>query len=237
MKLHCKYTLFLFALVVCLEGYSQNLKPNFSFNSGYGFPLGNFNSKNLQNSKAGWANPGFSYGFDLNLRFGTTPLYACVAYKNIHNPIDFKTASTRVAGTYPGVDYHLTTDPWKSRSFLMGVSASLNFDSLERFSLSPRFLAGWMDLTPFVLNVTLPQSYSGSSSFPALAPQKGFAYLFGLNFRYVLYNTFFVSLNADYMHADVEFTSYVVTAAGQTTTTSTVPVDILNLSLGIGVKW
>lgn len=117
---------------------------------------------------------------------------------------------------------------------MLGISGILNIDSAGTFVIGPRLLAGVMDLTPYQMKIRFTQGGAVSSRYPNLSRKKDFAFLFGLNFRYVFLDAFYVSLNADYLHANVEFESYTLTTNGSAKTT-TQPVDILSLTIELGI--
>lgn len=223
-------------LLAVLAGFAQRVKPSFNLNGAVALPQGDFGSKDISNPRSGIAKPGLEYGFDFGLQFRNSPVAFAMSYKRADIPVDFNSASAIAARDLPGFTYDLSTEPWKAKSFLLGISGILNIDSAGTFVIGPRLLAGVMDLTPYQMKIRFTQGAALSSRYPNLLRQKDFAFLFGLNFRYVFLNAFYVSVNADYLHANIEFESYNLTTNGSPQTT-TQPVDILSLAVGFGIRW
>jgi len=227
------YVVFLFCSI---SFFPQNFRPSFNLNGGIAFPQGHFKNKDISNEQAGLANPGFFYGFDLGIKFNTTPFGFAISYRKIEAPVDFNAASALTARMLPGVNYSLSTDPWKIRDILGGIYGSFNFDSAGRFNLRPRLLIGMINLTPYQLNIGLPPGSTGSIYNPTRAAKNDFSFLFGLDFRYVFFEPFYVSLSAEYLYSEVDFPVYSTNPKARERYYSQ-PVDLVNFSIGLGVKW
>jgi opacity protein-like surface antigen len=215
---------------------AQNKNWNLGISIGSSFPLGNFASKDINNSKAGWAITGANFGLKFNYKLDKGYFGLSALLNSQFNPIDVDQMAKESENLYPDYSWKIDATSWKTNCILFGAFATLPIS--EKVNFEPHGMIGLMiSNSP---EITSTAKIGGNTSWGKQneTSASSFAYLVGVGFKYKLTNKLNLLGNLDYLGSKPEFLNVEITGSsgGRQTNTLTQNISNLNLSLGIGIS-
>ncbi len=215
--------LYFFALVVSgvlmAQGSKSKVVPKsfIALHPGLSVPTAEFNRKDANDEKAGYAQPGFTinldYGYDLSRNVGLSVM----AFYGRHN-LD----KTDLFNLLPGVN----VDHWQ----YFGIMAGPRF----YHSLSDKAVGGFRMMVG-VNRVNSPEfTYEGT---PILAADWAWSavYMGGVDARFTIADNFFIFTSADYRWTEPEFKLKYPDGGGSNRAHQN--VSVFNLTGGVGMRF
>jgi hypothetical protein len=220
-----KYILNLIILTaVALNTQAQYQKGHIGLSMGPSIPLGDFASKNIDNSNSGFANTGafLDISFAYKLGYGNFGLTALLRGQS--NPINAQALVNEMAQPIIVEANWIENTSWNLGGLMFGGFGS--FPISQKISFDTRAMIGFLRTTSPETTVTFPglskiiikQSVSATS----------FAYSMGIGFRFELGEKLDLLTNLDYLGSNSEFKN-VATTFNQS-------IKTINLSIGIALK-
>jgi len=206
-------------LLVIIYSYSQEKENYFKVSAGPSFPFGNYSSKNLKNSKSGFAKTGqqvnISYTYKLTKKVGlTASLYAQ------RNPVDGKALarqfseqdfavpisfgnSTNTGAPQPFTSVYYSNwrfdkHAWLAASFLAGAAVELPFNKNENLSFIANAMIGIIGVKSPELQGTSTTDTTNASVHQNSASAFGVTWLVRRGVKYTITKKISLVVAADY---------------------------------------
>lgn len=215
-----------------LNGFAQN-KTILSLSSGISLPLGDFASSSQNNPDAGLAKAGMHFDFSGSYRI-TKQLGVCGLVRYQFNPVNedaLKNSMNPADNPFP-LTFELTTKPWKSYTYMLGltgsvpVSQKLNWESKFMVGLSTvsspdfDFSVNFMGMNESVSNKGKPSTYG--------------SLLLGSGLRYRLNENWSLSGQIDYWLTEIKSTQKSSDGSIEESRGQYMNLSSLNIGVGIG---
>lgn len=230
-----KFLLSLCLLFIAVIGYSQD-KGYFAVSLGPSFPTGDFGSKDVNNSAAGFATTGAIVDLTFAQKFGKT-IGMTLMPRGQANPIDGQPLVDELYAQYPTFGWRSDATNWGIGGFMGGLYGSFPLGASGKVSFESRAMVGYINATSPEITLTA-SSVIGSFWVQSKSASAGaFTYLLGAGFKFGVVNNLGFLLNLDYIGANPEFVDVVTITSlgGYTTDTYSQKFGTVNVGVGIGV--
>ena len=222
---------------ITLIGYSQD-RGYFAVSAGPSFPNGDFGSKDVNNSAAGFATTGAIFDLTFAQKFGKT-IGMTLMLRGQANPIDGQPLVDELYAQYPTFGWRSEATNWGIGGFLGGLYGSFPMGASGKVTFDTRAMVGYINATSPDITLTA-SSVSGSFWVQSQSTSAGaFAYLLGAGFKFGVGKHLGFLLNLDYMGANPEFVDVttITSIGGYTTDTYSQKFGTVNVGVGIGWRW
>ena len=217
---------------------SQNNKGYVAFSLGPAFPIGDFRSTEAQNIYSGFATTGFMYDLSLGYKIGTNFGITAMA-RSRSNGIDDQAVTDVLNQPSTGISWQVESKNWWTGAFLFGGFGSFPVSPNSKTSFEARAMFGFVSASSAAFNVST--TYLGTT---AVIDQRsvaatGIGFLLGAGFKFNTGANFCVFTNLDYFSTKPEFKNVETTSNFAPTqyTSFTQPMESINLSLGLGLRF
>ncbi|MFZ1686349.1 MAG: hypothetical protein WAU70_02940 [Flavobacteriales bacterium] len=199
---------------------------------GFGAPMGDFRSTDVDNDGAGLATEGavfdINFGYRMGKRFGVTAVL-----RGTGNATSDKAVSNSF--NTPGLDIKVEPGTWVTTGLYVGGLGM--FPMNERWSFSARALVGYASVTSPVLKVGTRDGYLFYKRESAVVGAP--AYILGVGLKGDLGKRLCLLVNLDLMGAQATFdevkTESWVTGAGKVSFTQS--ISLVTLAVGLGYRF
>lgn len=224
-------TIFLLTATKCL---SQD-KGYIAISVGPSIPIGDFASKNGNNSSAGWATSGaifdISFAYKLGQKFGLSGLL-----RGQTNSIDNSALASEFVKQNGG-SWTVSSKAWTLGGFMFGAYGSLPIS--DKVSFDTRAMIGFLNATSPEINTTLNGTGGAAWLKQSSVSAISFSYLIGGGFKFNVNDKICLLANIDYFGAKPEFIDVEITSsAGGAPQKSTFSQGFgaINFGFGIGLR-
>ncbi len=205
------------------------------------FPLGDYGSRKLENSRAGFSMVGLS----TKLRAGyqvSKNLFVIADAIWFYNPVDANTFLNAYTSTHPSItfdSYKITTNSWKTYGLMAGVSKAFTFNDItfELKGLVGVVRGDYSNVIvkqyDFDLDSTAISNYNGEKTYQI-------AMNIGFNFKTKLNKSVGLCLGGDYLATEMRFKKLTVEQSNgikSSIGSYNQPVTVFQLSAGFYVEF
>lgn len=234
-----KFLLFSLILITFLnvDAQTTTTKSSIGISLGPSLPIGDFGSKDLNNSESGLANVGgflaIDYGYKFSKFFGAT----ASLQGSIHGMNKEALASYAVPqGTGAGLS--IESGVWKMANVMVGFFQIVPLTKNEELNLEIRALSGYqLTSSPYLkVNISIP----GMGSFNTAQESEtsgALAYALGAALKYKLSDNIALKLKGDYVGAKPKFSVTTYPADAPVTQKVRQSVTTFNLGLGLAISF
>ncbi len=230
-----KLSLLTVLILLCACTFAQN-KSTISLSIGTTTPMGDFASKDLDKTGAGFANGGLlfdlKYSYKINNHFGITAML-----RRQNSPIDAQAYADEAAKLFSSGTVTINSTSWKIGGYMGGFNG--NYPINDIFTLQGRALIGFLTAESPELKFTLTDAGFTYWAKQNAATSSSFAYLFGAGLETKLSEKFVFLTNIDYLGASPEFVGVETTNSLGELSTDTYSQDFATItySIGLGYKF
>lgn len=222
---------------ITLIGYSQD-RGYFAVSAGPSFPNGDFGSKDVNNSAAGFATTGAIFDLTFAQKFGKT-IGMTLMLRGQANGVDTDPLVNELIVEAPDASWSAEADTWGIGGFLGGLYGSIPMGASGKVTFDTRAMIGYLNATS--PQITLYGDFQGTTFWvnTESASAGAFAYLLGAGFRFNLGNHFCILTNLDYLGAKPEFYEVATTTSVIDLSTNTYQQKFgtVNVGAGIAYRW
>jgi hypothetical protein len=235
LKLRLHFSILIVFLAV--YGFSQD-KGYIAVSIGPSFPNGDFGSKDVDNSAAGFATTGAIFDLTFAQKLGKT-LGITLLLRGQSNPVDPQPLVDQLYSVYPSPSWSGESTNWGIGGLMGGLYGSFPMGANGKVTFDTRAMIGYINATSPEITVS---AYSSSNSIwvqTQSADAGSFAYLLGVGLKYSIGNHLGLLVNLDYMASNPEFVdvSTITSLGGYTDETYSQQLGTVNLGVGIGWRW
>jgi hypothetical protein len=215
---------------------AQEKRASFSFSLGPSFPVGNFASKDYDNTKAGWALPGVAADLVFSHKVGNGNFSLSAMSRSQFHMMDGLAYVNELDANLPDAGWSIEVDGWSTGSLLLGGNGS--FTIAKNATFEPRLMVGYMAAR--LPDYTVLGSVNGSRFWvkQVSTTAVSFSYLLGAGFKFDLGKKCMLLTQMDYLGGAPEFSQVeILTSSGNRSfDTWRQNTSTINLTVGIGVK-
>ena len=216
--------------------FAQDKKGYVGISIGPSIPMGDFSSKDADNSAAGWANTGAIFDISLAHKLGGGNFGLTALLRGQVNPTDVEALVNEYANQYRGVDWTVESSGWGIGGIMLGGFGS--FPLSEKTSFDTRALIGFLSTS--CPEITVTGSGPGGTAWIKQnnTSATSFSYLVGVGFKFDIGSKLYLLTNLDYLGSKPEFSGVETTASdgSRNFDTWSQPLGTFNLSIGIAIK-
>jgi hypothetical protein len=190
----------------------------------------------MNNSDAGMANAGLIFDIEFAYKLGGSKFGLAAMIRSQANPVDAQAIAEEFANRSPGVLWTVESKPWSAGGILAGGFGS--FPVSDKVSFAAKAMIGFASASS--PDMTINISGSGGSAWvkQSSVTATSFAFLIGTGFTFELSKRLCLLTHVDYFHTTPEFRNIeIVSSVGERSrTTSSITMQTVNLSIGLGIK-
>ncbi len=226
--------LFTISILTITNSFAQN-KGYLALSAGPSIPIGEFASKDPNNTKAGCATTGVSLNLSFAYKLGKK-LGLAALLRSQSNSFDNEAFENELE-TQTGASWTIDSKPYTTRGFMLGGYGA--FPISETVSFNTRALFGFLSTNSYELTSSIDNSGGAAWFKISSVSATSFAYLLGGGFKFDVSENVCMLINIDYLQTKPEFRNIQITSSNggpPSKATASQEMSTINIELGIGIR-
>ena len=236
-----RLTLFVLAIFISLNVFSQEKKIVVVFSAGESSPVGEFASGDANDETAGFAKSGVNFNATLSVpvwnKIGLIAEF--ISEKNQMDALSFD-KQTRYYYYNSNLISQSTFTSWTCSSALIGFYGEIPMCDIDKWYFDYRLLGGFAKTSTPQMKIKISEGALVSEGIMQSESADAISYLLGFGFRRNICKSFCVRVGADYFSTKPKFADNTLTINNKNVVvynSYAQPVNTFNLDLGIGYRF
>jgi hypothetical protein len=218
---------------IALQSAAQGEKGFVGLSLGPNVPMGNFNSRNVNNGEAGFARTGGSFDISAGYKLGGSHFGITAMLRAHSNSYDVQPLVEDLKFQAPQVNWNVESSAWRMGGLLLGGFGSIPIS--EKVYFDARALVGIVNATSPQINITGSDATETFWVKRDARTARSFAYLFGAGFKFDIAPKWYLLTNIDYIGTTVEFPNIELTSSLGDRQRFGIEQEMASFNLSVGV--